>query len=295
MPGFIFNKGLSSNRMLPNQTLLPYRLEGNGYPLLLLHGLGVTHAIWQNLIPLLAPHFQLIMVELPGTGTLRDAEFTQPYYPTCAEALEELRIALGIEQWTILAYSTGTRVCETYLQLYPGRVARAVFLCPFYIRKPPYALMRSFIGINAKHVYIVNWLLTGWRLYGWLWLSGFNLQRNEYISDWMNEIKLLPVENLKRVITDLPNLGRAPFILPGTTQVPILYIWASSDAISEHPIHLRPNDVIIQGCHSAPLLNSQRVVEVALPFLQEEVERQERRSSCKHMTQNAGSGSPSHA
>ena len=272
--------------MLPNQTLLPYRLEGNGYPLLLLHGLGVTHATWQNLVPLLAPHFQLIMVELPGTGTLRDAEFTQPYYPTCAEALEELRIALGIEQWTILAYSTGTRVCETYLQLYPGRVARSVFLCPFYIRKPPYALMRSFIGINAKHVYIVNWLLAGWRLYGWLWLSGFNLQRNEYISDWMNEIKLLPVENLKRVITDLPNLGRAPFILPGTTQVPILYIWASRDAISEHPTHLRPNDVIIQGCHSAPLLNSQRVVEVALPFLQEEVERQERRTSRKHMTQN---------
>jgi len=277
--------------MLPNQTLLPYRLEGNGYPLLLLHGLGVTHATWQNLIPLLAPHFQLIMVELPGTGTLRDAEFTKPYYPTCAEALEELRIALGIEQWTILAYSTGTRVCETYLQIYPGRVARAVFLCPFYIRKPPYTLMRSFLGINEKRVHIVNWLLADWRLYGWLWLSAFNLQRNEYISDWMSEIKLLPVENLKRVITDLPNLGRAPFILPRTPPVPILYIWASHDAISERPSHLRPNDVIIQGCHSAPLLNSHRIVEVALPFLQEEVERREKRTVHKHVTQNTGSGS----
>ena len=275
--------------MVPNQTLLPYRLEGNGYPLLLIHGLGVTHSTWQNLIPLLAPHFQLIMVELPGTGTLRDAEFTKPYYPTCAEALEELRIALGIEQWTILAYSTGTRVCETYLRLYPERVARAVFLCPFYIRRPPYALMRSFLGINAKRVHIVNWLLADWRLYGWLWLSGFNLQRNEYISDWMNEIKLLPVENLKRVIIDLPNLGRAPFILPGTTQVPILCIWASRDAISERPSHLRPNDVIIEGCHSAPLLSSRRVVEVALPFLQEEVERQERQAEHTHMTQNTGS------
>lgn len=275
--------------MLPNQTLLPYRIEGNGFPLLLIHGLGVTYATWQNLIPFLAPHFQLIMVELPGTGTLRDTEFTKPFYPTCAEALEELRIALGIEQWTILAYSTGTRVCETYLQLYPGRVARAVFLCPFYIRKPPYMLMRSFLGINAKHVYIVNWLLTGWRLFGWLWLSAFNLQWNEYISNWMSEIKLLPVENLKRVITDLPNLGRTPFILPGTAQVPILYIWASRDAISERPSHLRPNDVIIEGCHSVPLLNAQRIVEVAIPFLQEEANRQKRGAEHKHMTSNTGS------
>ena len=105
----------------------------------------------------------------------------------------------------------------------------------------------------------------------------------------MNEIKLLPVENLKRVIIDLPNLGRAPFILPGTTQVPILYIWASRDAISERPSHLRPNDVIIEGCHSAPLLSSRRIVEVALPFLQEEVERQERQAEHTHMTQNTGS------
>jgi len=273
--------------MLPYQNLLPHRIEGNGYPLLLIHGLGVTYATWQNLIPLLTPHFQLIMVELPGSGTLREAGFTQPFYPTCAEAIEELRIALGIEQWTILAYSTGTRVCETYLQLYPARVARAVFLCPFYIRKPPYLLMRSFLGINTKYVYIVNWLLAGWRLYGWLWLSAFNLQRNEYISEWMNEIRLLPVENLKRVITDLPNLGRAPFILPGTTQVPILYIWAERDAISERPSHLRSNDVVIEGCHSAPLLYARRIVEVALPFLQEETECQERKA--KHMTQNTGS------
>jgi pimeloyl-ACP methyl ester carboxylesterase len=276
--------------MFPHRTLLPYRLEGCGHPLLLIHGLGVTYATWQNLVPLLSPHFQLIMVELPGTGTLRDAEFEKPYYPTCAAALEELRIALGIEQWTILAYSTGTRVCEAYLQLYPQRVSRAVFLCPFYIRRPPYAIIRSFLGVNAKRVQIVNWLLADWRLYGWLWLSAFNLQRNEYISGWMSEIKLLPVENLKRVITDLPNLGRTPFILPGTPPVPILNIWASRDAISARPSHLRPNDVIIPGCHSAPLLNSQRVAEVVLPFLQEEVERRERRADHKQVIQNTGSG-----
>lgn len=271
--------------MLP---ILPYRLEGHGYPLLLIHGLGVTYATWQNLAPLLAPHFQLIMVELPGAGTIREAAFEKPYYPTCAEALEELRIALGIEQWAILAYSTGTRVCEAYMQQYPQHVSRAIFLCPFSLRKVPYTIIRSFFKVNAKRVRVVNWLLSDWRLYGWLLAYGFNLKRNEYISDWMNEIKLLPVENLKRVITDLSNFGRVPFLLPDAPPVPTLFIWASSDAVAAPPSQPRSNDAIIEGCHSAPLLNAQSVAEVVLPFLQEEVTIEEQRSQHRPIAQNTG-------
>ena len=184
--------------------MLPYQIEGCGHPLLLIHGWGVTHAVWHKLVPLLAPHFQLILVELPGAGKMRDVVFEKPYYPTCAEELEELRIALGIEKWAILAYSTGTRVCETYMQKYSTHVTRAVFLCPIYLRKSSYMLTRFFLKINAKHSHVVNWLLSDWRLYGWLLVYGFNLQRSDYINDWMNEIKLLPSENLKRVVTDLP-------------------------------------------------------------------------------------------
>ena len=250
--------------------MLPYQIEGCGHPLLLIHGWGVTHAVWHKLVPLLAPHFQLIQIELPGAGTMRDVVFEKPYYPTCAEALEELRIALGIEEWAILAYSTGTRVCEAYMQQYSKHVTRAVFLCPIYLRKPSYMLIRFFLKINAKHPDVVNWLLSDWRLYGWLLLYGFNLRRNDYINDWMNEIKLLPTENLKRVVTDLPGTGRAPFIMPTSPSVPTLFVWGLRDAVSAPPSHLRPNDEIIVACHSAPLLNPQSVAEAVLPFLKEE-------------------------
>ena len=56
--------------------MLRYRLEGNGAtPLLLIHGWGVTYSVWQNLAPLLTPHFQLIMIELPGIGGSPEADF----------------------------------------------------------------------------------------------------------------------------------------------------------------------------------------------------------------------------
>src|SRR5260370_38205133 len=111
-------------------TMLPFRVEGSVHPLLLIHGWGVTYTVWQKLVPLLAPHFQLILVELPGVGAASEVMPAKPYYQACSEALEELRMTMGIERWAILAYSTGTRVGESYAQPYPRRAARAVFVCP---------------------------------------------------------------------------------------------------------------------------------------------------------------------
>src|SRR5258708_2861198 len=97
------------------QPMLAYRVEGKGAPLLLIHGWGVTYNIWRYLAPLLSPHFQLIMVELPWVGASEDIMPDRPYYEYCADALEEVRQALGIERWGILAYSTGTRAGEAYV------------------------------------------------------------------------------------------------------------------------------------------------------------------------------------
>ena len=48
--------------------MLSYRVEGNGPPLLLVHGFGISFNIWQQLAPLLRPHFRVVMIELPGIG-----------------------------------------------------------------------------------------------------------------------------------------------------------------------------------------------------------------------------------
>src|SRR5579884_466321 len=103
--------------------MLAYRTEGTGPPLLLIHGWGVRYTIWKSLAPLLRPYFTLIKIELPGLGGSPPADPTQPYYPACADAIEELRLALGIERWAVLAYSSGTRAAEAYVQHYPHSVS----------------------------------------------------------------------------------------------------------------------------------------------------------------------------
>ncbi|MBE3557655.1 MAG: alpha/beta hydrolase [Ktedonobacteraceae bacterium] len=245
--------------------MLHYRLEGSGPPLLLIHGWGVTYAIWQNLAPLLRTHFQLIMIELPGIGHSPGVDPHMPYYPACAEAIEEVRQFLGFEQWSVLAYSAGTRAAEAYVQRYPQHVTRAVLLCPVRLR-----------GIHSFAVYLLDtvraswsvplkrWILSDWRLYGLVTALGFNGRRNIYTGVWKREIELQPRETLIRSLCEMPGKGRAPF---AASAVPTLFIWGSRDFLTARPRRPRPNDVFIPANHSAPLLAAAHVAEAVLPFL----------------------------
>jgi len=249
--------------------MLPYQLEGRGYPLLLIHGWGVTHRVWRNLVPLLAPHFQLILVELSGKDIAGEVAPDKSYYRACAEALEELRMILGIEQWGIMAYSTGTRVCEAYVQQYPQRVARAVFLCPIYLRKPWKLSLEVMQWTDSMRLGAGNWFLSGWRLYWLVLWFGFNLHRCDDADDWMREITLRPLDNLKRILLELPGKGRDPFLLPSSPIVPALFVWGLQDVLVAFPHHPRPNDVFIYAGHGAPVLTPHCVAEVVMPFLNE--------------------------
>jgi pimeloyl-ACP methyl ester carboxylesterase len=249
--------------------MLPYRLEGDGPPLLLIHGWGVTYKVWRNLVPLLKPHFRLILVELPGVGAACQDVPGKSYYPACAEALEELRMALGLEQWAILAYSTGTRVAEAYMQRYPRHVVGSVFLCPIYLRESWKLALEVEQWINSKRAGLADWIISDWRLYAILLAVGFNLRRNDCANEWMSEIELQPLDNLKRMLLELPGKGRAPFSLPAAPTVPTLFVWGRRDALTARPRQPRPNDVFISANHSAPVLAAQHVAEVVLPFLRE--------------------------
>jgi pimeloyl-ACP methyl ester carboxylesterase len=242
--------------------MLNYRIEGSGSPLLLIHGWGVTYATWDNLAPLLVPHFQLIMIELPGIGGSPQVEPGQLYYPACAEGIEEVRLALGIEKWSLLAYSSGTRAAEAYVQRYPQAVQAAIFLCPIYLVE----IWTLFLHLleNTQNLTIRHWILSHWRLYSLILALGFNGRPHTYTRTWKHEIELQSLDILIRTLCEIPGKGRTPFELP---EVPTLFIWGGRDALTARPRHLRPNDIIIPANHSAPMLAANSVAEVVIPFL----------------------------
>lgn len=243
--------------------MLRYRLEGSGVlPLLLIHGWGVTYSIWQNLAPLLTPYFRLIMIELPGIGGSPEADPQRPYYESCAEAIDEVRKALGIEQWSLLAYSSGTRAAEAYVRRYPQTVTRAVFLCPVYLQEIWSFFLRL---LDTPHPQTLNeWILSDWRLYNLICCLGFNWHHHDYTYVWQNEIELQPVNILVRSLCEIPGKGRAPFDL---SAVPTLFVWGRRDALTAKPRRPGPNDILIRANHSAPMLAATEVAAAVLPFL----------------------------
>lgn len=242
---------------------LSYRVVGNGDPLLLIHGMGVTYSIWENLVPLLSPYYKLIMVELPGHGCSPTLPEQAPYYAASADELEAIRRELDIERWHVLAYSVGTWVAQAYRECYPERIQDMIFLCPAVLSLVGRASLRNVIWLDRHLPVLGNWMLSSWRLHTLVCLLGFGSQNHPYASLWTHEISAQPVELMKRLLVQMPATERANFQL---TTSPVLMLWARRDAISARPRQLRPFDRLIPGHHSAPLLSAQTIAEEVLAF-----------------------------
>ena len=242
---------------------LNYRIEGEGEPLVLLHGMGVTFSIWQNLVPLLRLHYKLIMVELPGHGLSPELECGTPYYSGSAQAIEELRQLLNIECWSLLGYSMGAWAAQAYIEKYPERVHSAIFVCPASLNITWSGLLKSLIGIDRAVPALGGWLLRGWRLDRLVTQLGFNGRRHPYADLWEREISAQPVQVIKRLLADLPGAGRCEMQAP---PVPTLYIWGEQDTLVAHPPRARSCDVFLKGSHSLPMLAADEIARAITAF-----------------------------
>ncbi len=246
------------------KTNLSYRIEGEGPPLLLVHGLGVTFTIWMNLAPLLRPYYKLIIVELPGNGASPIPDNRLPYYLTCANELEALRQCLGLPTWNLLGYSLGARVVQTYLSCYPDRVERAIFLCPAFLTRFWGLSMRLLDLLDTRTPGAGSWLLRGWRLPRLVRLLGFNGHGHPYAALWTREIQSQPVQVIKASLRQLPDLDKQLIYLPSK---PVKFIWGEHDSIVRHPHIPGPADCFVPGNHSAPMLSAPQIAEVIRQFI----------------------------
>ena len=245
--------------------MLNYKIEGDGSPLLLCHGFGISFNIWKELSPILCEHFRLVTVELPGIGSSPLPPPGRPYLVTAVEELEALRVSLKIPCWSVLGYSSGSRVAEAYLQTHGNRVERAIFLSPAYVSKGKASGLRIAIEVDKHFPSLCNWVLTGSRIRFLIRLLAFNLHRDPSVAEWYAEISSQRLESLKDTLRSLPDGGARPFVLPD--QISGLFIWGSKDWITANPHKPSARDVIIQGNHGAPQTSANAVAESILTHM----------------------------
>jgi pimeloyl-ACP methyl ester carboxylesterase len=104
-----------------NSTRFPqavYTKSGKGFPLVLIHGFGEDHRIWQLVAPLLQQDFTLIMPDLPGSGN--SALPPEPMQiRLLADFIAEILKQEQLEQVMIAGHSMGGYVALAFAEHYP--------------------------------------------------------------------------------------------------------------------------------------------------------------------------------
>lgn len=103
------------------------RRSGRGEPLVLLHGVGLDHILWDDLAPLLEPDFDVLRYDLLGHGAAPALRGTADIQDFIAQLDEELDGA-GWQDANLLGYSMGGLVAGAYAAARPERVKRLALL-----------------------------------------------------------------------------------------------------------------------------------------------------------------------
>jgi pimeloyl-ACP methyl ester carboxylesterase len=109
---------------------LYYRVTGRGPPLVLLHGLMASGAMFDPLAELLRDDFRLLIPDLRGHG--QSGEMGGPYDPaTMAGDLESVMAEAGFARANLLGYSHGGAVAQAFARADPPAVAKLFLVCTY--------------------------------------------------------------------------------------------------------------------------------------------------------------------
>lgn len=111
------------------------RRSGQGAPLVLLHGVGLDHTLWDDLAPLLEAEFDVLRYDLLGHGAAPGITGEADIQAFIAQLDAELDQA-GWPSACVLGYSMGGLIAGAYAAARPQRVTRLVLLSTVFQRTP---------------------------------------------------------------------------------------------------------------------------------------------------------------
>jgi pimeloyl-ACP methyl ester carboxylesterase len=107
-----------------------YRIEGEGYPLVLIHGTGAMLQTWDEWTNILKPHFKIIRMDIPAfglTGPRANNDYSDSMY---VSFIEEFVKKLGVDSFYLAGNSLGGLIAWEYAAAYPEKVKKLILVDP---------------------------------------------------------------------------------------------------------------------------------------------------------------------
>ncbi|MFC7219467.1 alpha/beta fold hydrolase [Streptomyces polyrhachis] len=125
-----------------------YRVEGDGAPLLLLHGVADSSLTWEQVVPTLAERHTVIAPDLLGHG---DSARPRADYAIAAYAcgVRDLLTVLGVERVSVVGHSLGGGVAMQFAYQFPERCERVVLVSSAGLGPQVHPMLRLAAGPGA--------------------------------------------------------------------------------------------------------------------------------------------------
>ncbi len=108
--------------------LLNYRVVGDGYPVLFLHGFLESNTMWEKLSEELAEKYSCILMELPGHGKSHRFEGDQPSINKMMEKVKKTLLTITNNEFSIVGHSLGGYVALNFVASHPGFKGKLILL-----------------------------------------------------------------------------------------------------------------------------------------------------------------------
>jgi pimeloyl-ACP methyl ester carboxylesterase len=106
--------------LMADDHAISYRILGNGYPVMLVHGFGEDARVWEKQEAVLEKNFQLIIPDLPGSGKSDSTEDMS--MEGMARVLNGILDDAGIESCIMIGHSMGGYITLAFAELFPGKL-----------------------------------------------------------------------------------------------------------------------------------------------------------------------------
>jgi len=99
-----------------------YSMDGEGFPLIMIHGVGLDHTMWELQVAEFSKQYKVICYDMMGHGNSfkLPGPFTLTQY---VDQLDDFMKALGIERAHLLGFSMGGLVAQAFAVRHTERVA----------------------------------------------------------------------------------------------------------------------------------------------------------------------------
>jgi pimeloyl-ACP methyl ester carboxylesterase len=261
-----------------------YRAEGEGSPVVLIHGIAGCSATWDAVAPRLAPKHTVVAPDLLGHGESAKprGDYSLGAY---ASGVRDLLAVLGHERVTVVGHSLGGGIAMQFAYQFPERCERLVLVGSGGLGKEVSPLLRALSAPGAEYLLA---LLLARRLHGIASRVGSTVGRlgvrgDQLMTELWNSYTRLTDSRAQRaffhtirsVIDPAGQRVSARDRLYLAADVPTLIVWGDRDSVipveHAHVAHdLIPGSrlEIFPGCgHFVPIEAPGRFVEVLEDFL----------------------------